>query len=847
MAVRMHAPLILAAALAASLAALAAACTDDAPIPAPAPAPTTAPATPTPTPTATPTPTRRMRPPRRLRRRRATPTATPEATATPDADADARPTPEPTPEPTPGPSMRYGAFDPTGEAAEDGRYAFITGEPGARRAVATYEELRTASSIVRFNLADAEGVSQAAVLAEVEVGDVFEWRHGDTCWARYRVTSAPAPPLDAVSWEFGVRWATYAYSGCKGPLAGTLAATVTWHPLDVRSSAIASPVRHGPYLIQPNGWEGGDLEPLARVGPEPDTLLGGASDLESLRQHPFWREPEFPGGWSFLTGTFSPERFEGYRTHYLDARGGIGADIWVVRPRHLPVAYTAFSSMSVWETTTIDGHPAVIRFNPTGDALPFTVASAFDEETGIIYSVTGMSPRATGSPDLVITAVRSLLPPKPPCEQDHGTLAADTAIEGEWAAICRSAERGTTALDGSMFHTFTLDARAMVTLELASDAGDAGLVLRRGAGREGAPLEEDAARIRLPLDAGTYTVEAARRPGAAGAYTLAIGLVEPSAMSYPTFDTTGEAATPGSYAILTGEGAERRAVATYEELRTEATAVRFNLADGDDVRRAAAFDDVEVGDVVEWRAADDCWARYQVTSIAPPAAGAAPREFGVRWVTYAYRRDAPARCRGAGRYGDRLASAALRSHTVNVAGRASRRLPCGTARGSSPAGQGALRRSTRGISPTTPPVAGGARHIAHCMPLRPISRARSNTRSGRSPNCLRDGSFTASRAWERPIGLLRHVRERAWVWRRPEMWISVRPWAGHPASSPEMCCNVDEAHDHRRPRRVAVACTRRGASPQSLAPRGSSTTRRGSVYAVSGRGPAARGDEPRRR
>ena len=244
--------------------------------------------------------------------------------------------------------------------------------------------------------------------------------------------------------------------------------------------------------------------------------------------------------------------------------------------------------------------------------------------------------------------------PPPPCEHSEGTLSADATITGSWVATCQSAELKTTTAGYSMFHSFTLSARRMVTIGLASSAGDAELVLRKGSGRTGVTLEEDDdggtgtnARVRLPLDAATYTIEAKVKASAAGAYTLTIGLVTPPVMTYPTFDTTGNTATAGSYSILTtassgGSGqSTHRAVTTYEELRTSASTVRLNLNDSPSSPSASSshstfYATVEVGDVVEWRKASDCWTRYQVTSATAPGSGATSREFGVKWVTYAY-------------------------------------------------------------------------------------------------------------------------------------------------------------------------------------------------------------------
>ena len=107
-------------------------------------------------------------------------------------------------------------------------------------------------------------------------------------------------------------------------------------------------------------------------------------------------------------------------------------------------------------------------------------------------------------------------------------------------------------------------------------------------------------------------------------------------MRYNSFDPTGEASTPGSYAFLMLDGDTTRVVETYEELRTESTAMRVHTTDADGVSHTAFYDGVEVGDVVEWREASDCWTRYQVTSTPAGVLATPTQEFGVEWMTYAF-------------------------------------------------------------------------------------------------------------------------------------------------------------------------------------------------------------------
>ena len=391
--------------LVAVLALALAACTgdpDERPAP-PATTPTAATATATPTApptTATPTPTPAPT---------ETPLPSPTATPTPSPTSTATPTPTPTGPPT---TFRYHTYDTTGEVAEPGSYAFLADAGDARSAVTTYEGLRDGTATaLRIHETDADGVSRAAFLDTVEVGDLFEWRQAEDCWTRYVVTDAPEPSM--TPWTLlAVKWTTYAATGCTGAIAADAAARVGLNPPPFTSDGIAVPVRHGPYLLHPVPWDG-ELEVQSR--PSFDGAQGQdasehvvSSDLAVVRAHPFWREPDLPDGWTLHMATVGLEGIDGYWALYLDARGGIGAEIWVTRPPLLPKYIRATDGASIYEARTIDGHPARVRYSPAGDLTHRTSAAIFDEATGIEYLVVGISPRASGLPDIVIAAARSL-------------------------------------------------------------------------------------------------------------------------------------------------------------------------------------------------------------------------------------------------------------------------------------------------------------------------------------------------------------------------------------------------------------------------------------------------------
>ena len=130
-----------------------------------------------------------------------------------------------------------------------------------------------------------------------------------------------------------------------------------------------------------------------------------------------------------------------------------------------------------------------------------------------------------------------------------------------------------------------------------------------------------------------------------------------TAFRYDRLDATGAVATAGSYAFLVPDGEATSVVTTYEQLRTEATVMRVNVADAHGASWAGFYDTVAVGDVVAWYEADDCWTRYRTTSTPEPVAGSSMREFGVEWFAYA-----GTGCAGA------ISTAATVEHSVGSAG-----------------------------------------------------------------------------------------------------------------------------------------------------------------------------------
>ena len=516
------------------------------------PAPIEPPTTPTPSPTSTATPT---------------PTATvmPSPTATPAPTSTATPTPTPSEPPT---TFRYDTYDTTGAVTTHGSYAFLEDPADTASAVSTYEALRDGTTTaLRIHETDADGVSRAAFLDTVEVGDLFEWRQAEDCWVRYQIELTPIAGTGATR-DFGIRWVTYAPTGCSGAVPATSASTMEWRPPDaIQSPTLTSPVRHGQYLLIPTAWDGpmapgekGDdplrltgilVEPQVDVAPPPhyrasidamsptERVLVETSDpAEARRLIPLWRDPVLPEGWTLRRAEVgTPDApFYGYMAQYVDERGYPALLLYVSYPDRRPDyrwVTSASNSVSTYEVRTVDGHAALVRYSPPGplhNRYKATKVQIFDETTGIKYWLLGQHQSLSGANvDATIEIARSLFESPNP-------------------------------------------------------------------------------------------------------------LPSPTTFRYDTYDTTGAVAEPGSYAFLADPADTASAVTTYEGLRDgTATALRIHETDADGVSRAAFLDTVEVGDLFEWREAEDCFVRYKVTAVKPDPAGTVPRKsLGVESIAYAF-------------------------------------------------------------------------------------------------------------------------------------------------------------------------------------------------------------------
>ena len=301
--------------------------------------------------------------------------------------------------------LLYDTFDTTGAVSTAGQYTFLMPSDDTTSVVTTYEQLRTDATRFRIHTHDTANTSRAGFYDLVEVNDLFEWRVSDTCWARYRVTDVPTPATSATSREFGVKWMTYAYTGCTGAVGPDTAVRLGWSPADFNGLAVTSPIWHGPFNMKPDGWTGPrHVLPTTPHGP-PASAQGDSaeetpwpsSDPAVVRTHPLWQEPDVPADWAI--GMMWADDADIVSAIYATAEGYPAMEIYIVRNngRYIPV----WPDRSV-TVTMIDGHPAVIE--SFGD-----IVYLFDETAGIEYIVYGYAPGFAENAAANIAVMRSLL------------------------------------------------------------------------------------------------------------------------------------------------------------------------------------------------------------------------------------------------------------------------------------------------------------------------------------------------------------------------------------------------------------------------------------------------------
>ncbi len=111
----------------------------------------------------------------------------------------------------------------------------------------------------------------------------------------------------------------------------------------------------------------------------------------------------------------------------------------------------------------------------------------------------------------------------------------------------------------------------------------------------------------------------------------AAGTPSPTTFRYNRLDTTGAAATAGSYAFLTTPGDAASAIDNFGHLPADGVELRIHPADASGTSRAAFYDTVQAGDTFDYRTNGlDCGFRFKVASVATTT----PPTFGLEYVFF---------------------------------------------------------------------------------------------------------------------------------------------------------------------------------------------------------------------
>ena len=297
------------------------------------------------------------------------------------------------------PRFGYGSFD--SGAMDAGSYGLLMPDDDpdddqAITAVTTYEELRTETTVLRVNVTDEAGDDQSAFLATVNDDTLVEWRLADDCWARYQVTAAPTGT--GITRDIAVRWYSYAATGCTGPLdLDSAAITLDWDPSYIPSSAMKTPVRHGPWLMSSRSWDG-ERETAVEVDLPDDQGPGPVGTDVNPPSHPLYREATVPAGWqtdghSWGRGHDFP--VYGYVQLYYDSDRKPAATIVVsMNPRIPDIRWTY--ARGYREAWVVDGYTAILEYASAGmlaqglgDDTEITHVWLYDPETDLQVLVVG--------------------------------------------------------------------------------------------------------------------------------------------------------------------------------------------------------------------------------------------------------------------------------------------------------------------------------------------------------------------------------------------------------------------------------------------------------------------------
>ena len=150
----------------------------------------------------------------------------------------------------------------------------------------------------------------------------------------------------------------------------------------------AEPIRHGPFLLLPYGWNGPEKD---EYNPIDDPASKGAPALttEEARKAVLWRDPTFlPAGYEFDRAD-SEDVNRHVRLLYKSPRDYL--EIQVFFPQAFPLLawYSPTSDGQIAVPIEVDGMPAILWHDPKGGSPAGVTLYAYEEQINTAYVMQG--------------------------------------------------------------------------------------------------------------------------------------------------------------------------------------------------------------------------------------------------------------------------------------------------------------------------------------------------------------------------------------------------------------------------------------------------------------------------
>jgi hypothetical protein len=148
----------------------------------------------------------------------------------------------------------------------------------------------------------------------------------------------------------------------------------------------AEPFRYGPFLLIPYGWEGpekDEYEPTDNPTPRGPAAL----TTEEARKSPLWREPNYiPPEYEFDRAD-SEDINRHVRLLYKSSRDFLEIQVWYPLAFPLIAWFSPTDDGEVVEPVEIDGMPALLWHDPTGETGLGISLYAYEKEKNIAYVI----------------------------------------------------------------------------------------------------------------------------------------------------------------------------------------------------------------------------------------------------------------------------------------------------------------------------------------------------------------------------------------------------------------------------------------------------------------------------